>query len=228
MNYSIKLIKSYEVARDTKAFYFKKPETFSYQAGQYIDMTIPDKLDPKDPDSIRSFTLASAPCENELIIATRMRKTSFKQTLATLAPGDTVSVEGPKGEFILPGDTTQPIVMLAGGIGVTPFRSILVQAAYKKRKQDITLFYSNRARQDAPFLEELSMLAKTIPYMLIGVFTQEGDPYINEDLLKKNACTTHAIYYIAGPGAMVGAMQRLLYAMRVSPNHLRLDEFTGY
>lgn len=225
----IELVKNEPAANSTMAFYFRKPKEFSFRAGQYIDMTIPKKLDANDPDNIRSFSIASAPYENELLFAMRMRKSKFKQTLKKLNPGNTVDIQGPLGEFTLPHSSAKPLVFIAGGIGVTPFFSMIKQAAYEKQAQPITLFYSNRTRNDAPFLEKFYELQQKFPFTFIPVFTRQGDGYINEQLLKKQMPDiTHSVYYIAGPPAMVGAMQRLLYTINISPNNLRLDEFTGY
>jgi len=244
--YDIALKKRHKVARETMAFYFErsekqgsaqragsyfeKPRNFSFQAGQYVDMTIPDKLDPQDPNNIRSFSLASAPFEKELIIATRIRPDSpFKKVMQQLQLADTVTIQGPLGEFLLPKKTTEPAVFIAGGIGITPFYSMLKQAAHDKRQQQLFLFYSNRTHADAPFLQELSYLAQTGLYTLISVFTQEGDDYIDEALLSRhlnNPMTPR--YYIAGPPTFVGAMQRVLMRLGVSMKKVKLDEFTGY
>lgn len=228
--YDIALKKRHEVAQGTVAFCFEKPKNFSFQPGQYVDMTIPDKLEPQDSNNIHSFSLASAPFEQELIIATRIRPESlFKQTMQQLELKDTVTIQGPLGEFLLAKKTTQPAVFIAGGIGITPFYSILKQAAHDKRQQQLLLFYSNRTHADAPFLLELSRLAQTGLYILIPVFTQEGDDYIDEALLNRHL--SNALIptcYIAGPPAFVGAMQRVLMRLGVSMNKVKLDEFTGY
>jgi len=238
--FQITLKKRKEVARGTVAFYFEKPTGFFFRAGQYIDMTIPDKLDPQDPNNIRSFSLASAPFEQELIIATRIRPESpFKQVLQQLQLADTVTIQGPLGEFWLAKKTAEPAVLIAGGIGITPFYSMLKQAAHDKRQQQLFLFYSNRTHADAPFLQELSQLAQTGLYTLIPLFTQEEDDYfesarnklayIDEALLNRHLNNPMApTYYIAGPPAFVGAMQRVLMRLNISMKKVKLDEFTGY
>ncbi|MGQ0750481.1 MAG: FAD-dependent oxidoreductase, partial [Betaproteobacteria bacterium] len=103
------------------AFYFSRPPGFRHQAGQSLLLTL---LDPPETDGegdARNFTIASAPHEPELMIATRMRDTAFKRVLKTAPIGTTVSMDGPNGEMVLHDDAARPAVFLAGGIGITPF-----------------------------------------------------------------------------------------------------------
>ena len=114
-----------EVAEGTMAFWFEKPSGWTFKAGQYLDMTL---LDPPETDSegnVRSFSIASAPHEETLMVATRMRDTAFKRALKTMSFGTAVKIEGPSGDLILQNEVTRTVVFLAGGIGITPFRSIV-------------------------------------------------------------------------------------------------------
>src|ERR1700693_610215 len=149
-----------EVAEGTMAFQFEKPPGWRFNAGQYLDMTL---LDPPETDSegnVRSFSIASAPHEETLTVATRMRDTAFKRVLKTMPFGTAVKIEGPSGDLILPHDVTRTAVFLAGGIGITPFRSIVLWAAKEKLPNRIVLFYSNRRPEDAPFLAVLHSLER--------------------------------------------------------------------
>src|ERR1700720_3395259 len=141
-----------EVAEGTMAFRFEKPSGWTFKAGQYLDMTL---LDPSETDSernVRSFSIASAPHEETLMIATRMRDTAFKRVLKTMPLGTAVKIEGPSGDLILRNDVRRTVVLLAGGIGITPFRSMVCLAAEERLRYRIFLFYSNRRPEDAPFL----------------------------------------------------------------------------
>ena len=114
-----------EVAEGTMAFRFEKPSGWTFKAGQYLDMTL---LDPSETDSegnVRSFSIASAPHEDTLMVATRMRDTAFKRVLRTMPIGTAVKIEGPSGDLTLQNNFTRAAVFLAGGIGITPFRSIV-------------------------------------------------------------------------------------------------------
>src|ERR1019366_4662283 len=149
-----------EVAEGTMAFRFEKPSGWAFKAGQYLDMTL---LDPSETDSegnVRSFSIASAPHEETLMVATRMRNTAFKRVLRTMPLGTAVKIEGPSGDLILQNDVTRAAVFLAGGIGITPFRSMICLAAAQRLRHQIFLFYSNRRPEDAPFLDELQSLER--------------------------------------------------------------------
>jgi len=112
------------VAEGTAAFYFEKPAGFAHQAGQNAVFIL---VDPPETDSqgpSRTFTIASAPHEPDLMIATRMRDTAFKRVLKSAVPGARVRIDGPGGVMVLHEDAARPAVFLAGGIGVTPFLSM--------------------------------------------------------------------------------------------------------
>ena len=145
------------------AFHFARPAGFAHAAGQNVLVTL---LAPPQTDSqgdSRTFTLASAPHEPELMVATRMRDSAFKRVLKSAAAGTPVRIEGPNGLMVLHEDAARPAVFLAGGIGVTPFLSMARHAAKEKRPHQILLFYSNRRPEDAAFLEELERLEQANP-----------------------------------------------------------------
>jgi ferredoxin-NADP reductase len=135
-----------EVAEGTMAFWFQKPPGWAFKAGQYLDMTL---LDPSETDSegnVRSFSIASTPHEDTLMVATRMRDTAFKRELRMMPIGAAVKIEGPSGDLTLHNNVTRAAVFLAGGIGITPFRSIVHWAVREKLPHRVFLFYSNRRR----------------------------------------------------------------------------------
>src|SRR5436190_1394709 len=136
-----RLLRSEPVAEGTMVFYFERPAGFDYQAGQNAQFSL---LDAKEFDGFgptRTFTFASAPHERELMIATRIRDTAFKRTLKSAAPGLRVGVDGPNGLMVLHGDPTRPAVFIAGGIGVTPFLSMVRHAAHARLPHPLWLFY---------------------------------------------------------------------------------------
>src|SRR5258708_19123146 len=138
-----KLRERREIAEGTMAFHFEKPSGFTFKAGQAIDLVLPG--DPgADPQSLRhAFSIVAAPFEGELVIATRMRDSAYKRALNSLPVGAGVGVEGPFGSLTLHKDRARGAVFIAGGIGITPFRSILRQAAKDDLPQRIALLYSN-------------------------------------------------------------------------------------
>ncbi len=239
LGFMCKLKDRVEVAKDTLAFRIEKPAGWTFQAGQYLDMTL---LDPPETDSegnVRSFSIASAPHEATLMVATRMRDTAFKRVFKKMPLGTEVMIEPPSGDLILHQDATRPAVFLAGGIGITPFRSMVHWAAEQKLPHRIVLFYSNRRPEDAPFLADLQSLEKDNPnYNLIATMTEiEQSPqvwhgetgFIDQAMLERHLKDAASpIYYIAGPPDMVKALQEMLRKAGVKNDDIRAEEFAGY
>lgn len=241
-----KLTERLEVAEGTMAFRFAKPHGWIFKAGQSLDMTL---LEPPETDSegnTRAFSVTSAPHEPMLMVATRMRNTAFKRVLKSMPLGSEVKIEGPFGSFCLHNNAARPAVILAGGIGITPFRSIVLHAAKEKLPHRILLFYSNRRPEDAAFLEELqSLQERNAKYKLIATMTKiqnsrrpwkgETGP-INKDMLDRHFPDrialgregVAAIYYVAGPPAMVNGLRAMLAGAGVDTDDIRTEEFAGY
>jgi ferredoxin-NADP reductase len=228
-----------EVAEGTMAFRFEKPPGWAFKAGQYLDMTL---LDPPESDAegnVRSFSIASAPHEETLLVATRMRDTAFKRVLKTMPFGTAVKIEGPSGDLTLQNDSKRTAVFLAGGIGITPFRSIVHWAARDKLPHRIVLFYSNRRPEDAPFLADLQRLEKQNPkYQLIASMTEMEKSHqswngetglINPEMLARHLKGAPSpIYYLAGPPAMVKGLHEMLSKAGIIDGDIRAEEFAGY
>lgn len=237
--YVIRLTKREEIAYRTMAFHFEKPLGFQFRAGQFIDLTL---LNPPETDSqgvIRTFTLASAPYEDELVLATRIRNSAFKRVLANLPQGAEVRIAGPMGSFLMHKNPAKVGACLAGGIGITPFRSMLRQARNEGFVHPIYLLYSNRRPEDAPFLKELQDLAAgnrqftfvpTMTEMERSTREWRGQhKQIDHDLLAEHFRDSNRfIFYVAGPPAMVAAMREMLQNNHVSDDDIRTEEFGGY
>ncbi len=142
MSTTSKLVSRQEIAEGTMAFRFEKPSGWTFEAGQAIDITL---LAPSETDAegnTRTFTIASAPYEESLMVATRMRDTAFKRVLKVMPVGTAVQIEGPTGDLTLHNDAARTAVFLSGGIGITPFRSI---AFARPKKISLTgFFFSTR------------------------------------------------------------------------------------
>jgi ferredoxin-NADP reductase len=234
-----KLKSRQEIAEGTMAFHFEKPAGWTFKAGQFIDITL---LEPSETDTegnTRGFSIASAPQEETIMVATRMRDTAFKRVLRILPLDTAVKIEGPFGNLTLHNNAARPAVLLAGGIGITPFRSILFRAAKEKLPHRIFLFYSNRRPEDAPFLGPLQQLENENPnYKLIATMTgmeNSHQPWhgetglINEELLARYLRdAVLPIYYIAGPAGMVKGLHTMLNDAGVDDDDIRTEEFVGY
>ncbi|HEV8383447.1 MAG TPA: FAD-dependent oxidoreductase [Candidatus Acidoferrales bacterium] len=234
--FQITLKKRQEIAAGTMAFYFEKPPGFTFLPGQAVDLTL---LNPPETDAegnTRAFSIASAPSEDDLMFATRMRDTAFKRVLGRMPLGGRVKLDGPWGDLTLHSGT-RSAVFLTGGIGITPFRSMLVQAAIERSPLHYFLFYSNRRPEDAAFLHELQNLALPT-YKLIATMTQPDQSsqpwhgetgYLKTETIAKNVGSLIGpIYYAAGPPVMVEAMRKMMTAAGVPADDLRTEDFSGY
>ena len=234
----LKLQERYEVAERTMAFQFERPEAFVFKAGQSIDMTLINPSETDAEGNRRAFSIASAPDEHRLLIATRMRDTAFKRVLATMPIGTQVEVEGPFGDLILHNDQARAAVFLAGGIGITPFRSMLLQAQREHLQHSLFCFYANRRPEDAPFLKELQALQKPHSRTIVPTMTQmrplhpawDGEiGRIDHSMLARHLkFAVSAVYYLAGPPGMVKGLQHMLRCAGVGDDDMRMEEFAGY
>lgn len=227
MRVALKMRKS--VAKETMAFYFTKPVGFAHKAGQSVDLTLIGEPVLDSAGNSRSFSLASAPQEEDLMIACRMRETAFKNRLKELPIGSELVLDGPFGSFSLHENAKRPAVCIAGGIGITPFRSMVVDATERSLTHTITLIYSNRDESRATFLEELRSLDKrNHNFHLVPIFSGTEGRITEPFLAKHIAFAGNPIFYIAGPTAMVSATRTLLETLGASSDDIRFEEFSGY
>lgn len=238
-SYFARLKKRDQVAEGTMAFHFEKPAGFEFIAGQFVAIALIDPPETDDEGNTRVFSIASAPYEHDLMVATRMRDTAFKRVLGVMKLGTEVRVQGPFGNLTVQKRSDQPIILLAGGIGITPFRSIVFQAAEERAAHRLFLFYSNRRPEDAAFINELEALEKIDSnYKLIATMTGQGESvrqwrgergFIDATMLGKVVSNlTEANYYVAGPPTMVESMKKLLQSLGVADNLIRAEQFAGY
>ena len=237
--YQSRLLSRVEVAQDTMAFHLEKPTGFDFKPGQSVDLTLMNPPETDSEGNTRTFSIASAQFENQLIFATRMRDTAFKRSLKRVALGTVVKMDSAMGSFTLHKNSAKPAVFLAGGIGITPFSSIVRQADHDRAPHKLYLFYSNLRPEDAAFLESLGALEKTNPnFRLIATMTEmprskkmwNGETgWIDKEMLSRHLSKLHGpIFYIAGPPAMVTGMRKMLVASTIDEDDIRSEEFAGY
>jgi ferredoxin-NADP reductase len=234
--FTTKLLGSQEVARGTMAFRFERPEGFAFKAGQAINLALVDPPETDAKGNSRTFSVASAPGEESVQVATRMRDTAFKRVLGSLPAGAVVKMRGPMGNFTLPDDLSRPVVLLAGGIGITPFMSMLRHEDREGSRRERVLFYSNRSEFDAPFLGELQRLARAGRGLRLVARITENAPAPGtwggiadpELLARELQGVASPVFYLAGPPGMVGALRKALGAMGAPADAIRTDEFYGY
>jgi ferredoxin-NADP reductase len=227
-----------EVAKGTLLVLFDLlGEEVDFSAGQYFWVTLLDPPYDDEKGPRRHITVVTSPNERGLLgLCTRMRDSAFKRSLAALPVGAEVDVEEPKGSFVLPAETDRPYVFVAGGIGITVFRSMLRYIAEEGLPHRVTLVYSNRDRESAAFLDELGELERANPNLHL-VLTMTDDPswegerrridlaFLRDHLGGDLSSFT---YLIAGPPPMVESIVATLDDAGVPEEHIRPERFSGY
>ncbi len=227
-----------EVAKGTLLVTFDLlGEEVDFRPGQYFFVTLPSVGYEDDKGLRRHITVVTSPNEKGVLgLATRLRDSAFKRTLRELPVGTEVDVETPKGKFVLPEDPSRPLVFIAGGIGITVFRSMLRYIREERLPYRVTLIYSNRDRESTAFLDELRELEEALPDLRL-ILTMTEDPewdaetrnvdaefvrdYFDEDL---NQYT----FLVAGPPGMAEGVQKALEEAGVRDENVIIERFSGY
>jgi ferredoxin-NADP reductase len=225
-----------EVAKGTLLVLFAVDDYPGYRPGSYFWVELPDRGHSDEKGLRRHISLVTSPTDTGVVgLATRLRDSAFKRTLAELEVGAEVQVEEPKGTFLLPEDTDSDYVFVAGGIGITVFRSMLRYIAHERLPYRITLVYSNRDRESAAFLDELEELERQIEGLrvVLTMTDEEGwegetrrlDADVLGDLL---GGLEGKQLLIAGPPPMAEGVADSLRAAGVPDDRVRADKFSGY
>jgi len=236
--YDSTLLGSEEIAKAARAFHFEKPEGFDFTPGQSIDLVLPEGFPGETGDRRRTFSIVSAPNEDRLTIGTRMRKSAYKQPLAEAKPGENVRVVGPKGTMALHDESDRAIVMIAGGIGITPFMSIIRNEAEQESPRPMALLYSNHRPADAAYMDELRALEKRLDgFHMVATMTalEDGDDWdgetrrIDAEMVEGAASgLPRPNSYIAGTRDICEAMRQRLEERGIADDDIHSEDFTGY
>ena len=247
----LKLIKKKEEARGTKSFFFEPEREVIWLPGQYFYYTL-SELKYSDPrGSTRHFTISSSPTEGHLLmLTTRIREESgYKKTLDELAIGTEIEGEGPNGTFIL--DENLPAqagtqgnhVLIAGGIGITPFRSFIKYNTDKKLTDvKLHLIYSNSVPEEIAFREELEGWAKNFANIKVDMtitkpeesngkwtgLTGRIDENMIRSLITNHQSLANNSFWLCGPPPMVDAMEKVLGSLKITSVKVTSEKFTGY
>lgn len=239
----LQIIEKKQVAPDTYSYYFLPDVPLIWKPGQFLRYRIPE-ASPDERGENRFFSIASAPFENHIQLTTKFmpeKGSTFKKDLQKLEVGQTVEAMGPSGVFVMD-DPNKHYVFIAGGIGVTPFRSILLDLGHNGLPLNVSLLYANRTKL-ALFKEEFEELARKHPEFKIFYFVSE-EPVIDENLTEnvrilpgKIEQTTiqtlipdfqSAVYYISGPEPMVLSFEQMIAQLGVAKDNVKRDYFPGY
>lgn len=226
-----------EVARQTyKIIFDLLGEKVNFQAGQYIYVTVPNPAFDDNRGNRRHITISSPPENNtEIAITTRMGPSAFKKSLIEAPLGTEIDLGPIEGGFTLPEDTSSPVVFITGGIGITPYMSILGHIASQKLPYKITLIYSNRDHQSTAYHKQLKLWTKEIPdFKLIMTMTQDlqwsGEKRRIDAIFIKDYLpdVKSYIYYVSGPPGFVKGMKDVLKDAEIEGSNIKSEIFSGY
>ena len=228
--------KKREVAKGTLLVTFELvSDEVDWTPGEYFWVELLDPPYDDEKGARRHITVVTSPTEGYLGLATRIRDTAFKRSLVEMPEGSAVDVEPPKGSFVLPEDTSKRYAFIAGGIGITPFRSMLRYIADKDLDYDITLVYSNRDVESTAFLDELKELESVVPRCRV-IFTMTEDPSWDGDTRMLDAGVLRDLlgdlesfhFMVAGPPPMAKSVEGSLLEAGLPEDQVQSDSFSGY
>ncbi len=234
----LKLKEKNKIAKDSYEFVFDKNKGFNFSPGQYMEWTTP-QYTTDSRGNRRYFTIASSPTEDDMKIGIKFNNpsSSFKKFLSGMETGEKVVASQLSGEFILPKDKNQRIVFVAGGIGITPIRSMVKYLIDIKEKRDIILFYACKSLEEIAYKDLLDRAEKSIGLKTVYLLSEGGLPKnikairgrLNKDVIEKEVPDySERIFYLSGPELMIRSYKQLLLDLGIKRNKIITDYFPGY
>lgn len=236
---ALTLLEREKIGTDTLEFVFSRPPRFRFRAGQYMEWTIPlRKSDSRG--NRRYFTIASAPDEETLRIAARFHDHSseYKTRLAAMEPGDTIVATDLAGEFVLPNDTSIPLVFIAGGIGITPYRSMIAQMQARRETRSVVLLYSNYGPDEIAYRDLFSAAEQCVGLKTVYTLTDQtrvpdgwrgACGFVDATMIRKAVPDYDTrLLYVSGSQGFVEYVKRALANLGVRRSMIRTDFFPGY
>ncbi|HET9173915.1 MAG TPA: FAD-dependent oxidoreductase [Candidatus Saccharimonadales bacterium] len=215
------------------SFYFETELPLQYTAGQFTQMTLSHN-EPDNRGIKRWFTLSSSPTEDMLSITTKIASThgsTFKQALQNLKPGDSIGIDEPMGDFVLPKHPQTPLVFIAGGIGITPFRSMFRWLADTGNERPIKFLYAVRSEDEIVFQRDLNE-ARVHSTIVVSnpsdAWGGERGKLTAEQILGLEKPAEDSLIYMSGPEPMLVALSQDLVDAGIHKSQLVTDFFPGY
>ena len=236
---SPQLVEKQRLAPDIVDFVYKPKRAIKYRPGQYMEWTLPHKN--ADSRGVRRYlTLASSPTEDNIRLGVKFypNGSSYKKALLAASSDTPIAAGQLSGDFVMPRDTSQKLVFIAGGIGVTPFRSMLKYLVDKNEKRDIVLIYSDKTEQELVYLDVFRQAEERINLKAVYTLTdmnklspswagQKG--YISEALVSAQVPDLmERLFYISGSHHMVTGVKEALNTLGVPNHQIKTDFFPGY
>ncbi len=236
----LKLKSKIKIAHNTFHFAFESPKPLQFQPGQYAEWTLAHD-NPDSRGNRRYFTIASSPTEKELQIGIKIfsDSSSFKKNLVAMNFGNTITVSHATGDFLLPKDQTIKLVFIAGGIGITPFRSMIQYLLDKNEKRDIVLIYSNKTPEDVAYANVFEQAKQRLGIKVIYNISDSSSAQLvgwqgRVGIIDKKLIETEVsdyqerMFYVSGPFAMVECFEKMLKEMKVKNKNIKTDFFPGF
>lgn len=231
------LLKKEQIALGVYNFIFKSDQKLTFAPGQYLEWTLPhDKPDTRG--NRRYFTIASSPTEKEIHLGVKVYEpaSSFKKGLLALTEGKQITASQVAGEFVLPQDATKKLVFIAGGIGITPFRSITQYLLDTKDTRSVVLLYSNKVAREVAYKDVFDRAEDTLDFRAVYALTNEPTPIpgthngmIDVELIKQEVPDyLERVFYISGPHGMVVAFEKTLSDLGTPSSQIKVDFFPGF
>lgn len=238
-NFTVSFLKKEEVAQGIESFFFERPSDFEFAAGQYNRWTLPIQAQDGKGNS-RLFSISSSPLEKGFLsLTTKLTGSDFKNGLLNLKETDQIQIFGPLGGFTINEQDLRQRVFIAGGIGVTPYHSILGYLSEKQLNIPIILLASFSTPEEMAFLDGFKKIeSKNENIKVIYTATRpeqakikwEGQTgRIDADMIKKYVQNiSDSMFYLVGPPAMVEGTKKILTEMSITEENIKVEQFTGY
>jgi ferredoxin-NADP reductase len=235
----VRLKRKVQLAPDVYDFIFARPPRMAFAPGQYMEWT----LGHREADSRgnrRYFTLASSPTEPELRLGVKFykRSSSYKQAMLAMTPGSEIVANQLAGDFVLPAEKQQKLIFLAGGIGITPFRSMLQYLLDTGERRPIVLFYANKTVDDILYREVFDRAQRELGIEVIYTLTNARNlpaswqgrvGRLSPQLIRAVVPDfKDCLFYISGPSSMVNSFKGLLRDLGIRGAHIKTDFFPGF
>lgn len=221
------------IAQDITTYWFIPEHKLRYQAGQYVDVSIPHE-NPDQKGTSRTFTLSSSPTEDCLGITLKHKsdESTFKRALRSLSPGSKAIISNPIGDFVLPINKGTPLIFIASGIGITPVRSIVKYLTDKKEVRELHIIYAAKNEDQVVYKDLFDSYGANLHIFLTEPSSKwsshTGRPSA-EQIIKLTGSRDNALYFLSGLQSMVEDMQQqLMRQFGIERSRITLDYFPGY
>lgn len=226
----LRLKEIHRVSERVYSYVFHADAPLNFLPGQYMDWTLPH-VPYDDRGNRRTFTIASSPTETEVILGLKYYEpaSTYKATLHDLQPGDVMFGGHVAGNFTLPADPTQKLAFIAGGIGITPFRSMVKYLTDKKIAGDIVLVYSVSNAEEFAYLDEFQAAKQNgLTLILLSPETSSGVQLDTNSVSKLVPDYAERLFYISGPNTLVQSVKHSLRTIGIARRNIKTDYFSGY